>query len=110
MSNKARDIDRKNHKYYFFNDIINIKKFDPNNIKIDENSYKNISIYYIGYVTIKDLKYLKNSSVNPLYLIFNKVNGYFEEINGNKYLTLVPTNESKEKIKNVKNLGAEAET
>ena len=29
--------------------------------------------------------------------IFNKKNGYFEEINRNKYLTLVPTNESKEK-------------
>ena len=29
----------------------------------------------------------------------NKMNGYFEEINRNKYLTLVPTNESKEKIK-----------
>ena len=27
------------------------------------------------------------------------MNGYFEEINRNKYLTLVPTNESKEKIK-----------
>ena len=27
------------------------------------------------------------------------MNGYFEEINGNKYLTLVPTNESKEKNK-----------
>ena len=25
--------------------------------------------------------------------------GYFEEINGNKYLTLVPTKKSKEKIK-----------
>ena len=48
---------------------------------------------------IKDLKYVKNNSVNPLYIIINKVNEYFEEINGNKYLTLVPTNESKEKIK-----------
>ena len=27
------------------------------------------------------------------------MNGYFEEINGNNYLTLVPTNEGKEKIK-----------
>ena len=27
------------------------------------------------------------------------MNGYFEEINRNKYLTLVPTNESKEKNK-----------
>ena len=34
-----------------------------------------------------------------LYLIFNKMNGYFEEINRNKYLTLVLTNESKGKIK-----------
>ena len=34
-----------------------------------------------------------------MYLTFNKVNGYFEEINENKYLTLVPTNKSKEKIK-----------
>ena len=37
--------------------------------------------------------------VNPLYLIFEKVNGYFQGINGNKDLTLVPTNESKERIK-----------
>ena len=42
---------------------------------------------------------MKNDSVNPLYLTFNKVNGYLEEINENKYLTLVASNESKEKIK-----------
>ena len=44
------------------------------------------------------------NSVNPLYLIFNKVNGYSEEINGNKYLTLIPTYENKEKIKKYKEL------
>ena len=48
-------------------------------------------------MTIKDSKYVKISNVNPLCLIINKVNGYFEEINGNKYLTLVPNNKSKEK-------------
>ena len=32
------------------------------------------------------------------------MNGYFEEINGNKYLTLVPTNEKKEKIKKYEEL------
>ena len=32
------------------------------------------------------------------------MNGYFEEINGNKYLTLVPTNESKAKIKKYEEL------
>ena len=46
-----------NHTYYIFDDIINIKDFDPNNIKIDEKSCKSILICYIGYVTIKeDLK------------------------------------------------------
>ena len=74
-----------------------MKKFDPNNIKMDEKSYKNILIYYIGYVTIKNLKYVKINSINPLYLFINKVNVYFEEIIKNKYLTLLPTNESKKK-------------
>ena len=71
MSNKVKDIDIKNRTYYF----------DPNNIKIDEKPQQNILIYYIGYVTIKYLKYVKIDRVNPLYLTFNKVNGYFKEIN-----------------------------
>ena len=65
MSNKFKDIDIKNRTYYFLNNIINIKNFDPNNIKIDEKSYKNILLYYIGNVTIKDSKYVKIKSVNP---------------------------------------------
>ena len=99
MSNKFKNISIKSHTYSFFNDIININNFGPNNIKIDEKLYKNILIYYIEYVKIKDLKYVKINSVNPLYLIFSNVNGYFEEIDANKYLTLSPTNESIEKIK-----------
>ena len=60
-------------------DIINIKKSDPNKIKIDEKSNENILIYCIGYVTIKDSKYSKINSVNPLYITINKVNGYFDK-------------------------------
>ena len=85
MSNEVKDIDINNRTYYFFNDIINITNFDPNNVKTDEKSDKNIPIYSIRYVTIKDSKYVKVNSVNLLYLIFSKVNTYFEEINGNKY-------------------------
>ena len=48
MSNKVSDVDIKNCTYYFFNDIIKIKTFDTNNIKIDEKSYKNILTFYIG--------------------------------------------------------------
>ena len=58
MSNKFKDIDS-NQIYYFFDDIINIKKSDPNKIKIDEKLYKNIFIYYIRYVTIRYSRYLK---------------------------------------------------
>ena len=55
-------------------------------------------------LTIKDSKYIKINSVNPLYIICNKVNAYFEEINGNKYLNLVPTNENKENMKKYEEL------
>ena len=79
MSNKVKDIDINGRTYYFFNDTIDIKKIDPNNIKIDEKSYKNFLIYYIGYVTIKDSKYIEINSVNSLYLTFSKMNGYFEK-------------------------------
>ena len=54
MCDKVKDINIKNWTYYFFNDIINIKNFDSNNIKKDQKSYKNILIYYIGYVTINE--------------------------------------------------------
>ena len=56
MSNIVTNIDIKNRTYYLLNDVINIKNFDPNNIKIKEKSYKNILVYYTGYVAIKDSK------------------------------------------------------
>ena len=102
MGNKVKDISIENRTYYFFNDIINVENFDPNNVKIDEMPYKNIRIYYIAYLTIKE--YIKIYSISPLYLIFRYLNGYFEEINENKFLTLVPTNESKEKMKKFEEL------
>ena len=43
-----------------------MKNFDPNNIKIDENSYKKVLIYYTGYMEIKDSKHIKINSVDPL--------------------------------------------
>ena len=107
MSNQVKDIDMKNRAYHFFGDIISVKNFDPYNIKIDEKSYKNIHIYYIGYMTIKDSKYVKINNLNLLHLILNKVNGldgYLEEISGNKYLTLGPTNKNQEKIKKYEEL------
>ena len=64
MINKVKDKNIKNWTFYFFNDTVNTENLDPNNIKVDEKSYKNILIYYIGYVTIKE--YVKIHSINPL--------------------------------------------
>ena len=76
--------------------MIKIKNCDTNWIKIHKMSYKNIIIYYIGYITIKNLSYIKIITVNPLYLIVNEINGYIEESNGNKYFTLVSTDKNKD--------------
>ena len=84
-----KEINIKNQTYYFFDDMINIKDFDSNLLKIDKKSYKNIDIYYIGYITMKDSDYVKIDSVNPLYLIIEKVDGYIEVKNGNKYVILL---------------------
>ena len=35
--------------------MINIKDFDSSLLKIDKKSYKNIGIYNIGYITIKEI-------------------------------------------------------
>ena len=61
-----KEINIKNPTCYFFNDMINITNFDTRLLKIDEKSYKNIDIYYIGYVTMKDSDYVKIKSVKAL--------------------------------------------
>ena len=72
-------IKRKNGTYYLFNDMINIKNFDSSLLKIDKNSYKSIDIYYIGYITMKDLDYVNFHSVNPLYFIIGGADGYMKK-------------------------------
>ena len=67
-----KQINIKNRTYYFFNHEINIKDSDSNLLKIDKKSYKNIGIYYIGYLTIKDFDHVRINSVNPLYIITGK--------------------------------------
>ena len=62
--------------------MINIKNFDSNSIKIGKNSYKNIYIYYIENITIKNIADYKNiHSVDHLYFIIGKVDGFIEEGN-----------------------------
>ena len=48
-----KDINIKNRTYYFYDDMINIKNFGSNLLKIDKKSFKNIYIYHTGYITKK---------------------------------------------------------
>ena len=81
---RVKQIEIKNRIYYFYNDIINIKEFNSNLLKIVKKSYKDVDIYYIGYITIKKIGDCENIyTVNPLYQIIVKVDGHIEENNGN---------------------------
>ena len=92
-----KQITIKNRTYYFFNDMINIEDFDSGLLKVDKKSFKNIDIYYIGNITIKKIDDCDNiHSVNPLYLIIGKVDGFIEEKNGSKYLVFDFTDKNKE--------------
>ena len=93
----VKQIDIKNRTYYFYNDMADIKKFDPNLLKIDKKTNKDISIYNIGYITIKKIDEYENIyTVNPLYLIIDHASGYIEEKGVNKYFIFDSTDENKE--------------
>ena len=103
---EVKQIDIKNRTYYFYNGIIDFKDFDPILLKIDRKSYKNISIYNIGYITIKKIDDCENIySVNPLYLLNNHAIGYIEEKDTNKHLIFDSKDENKELLKKYNDVG-----
>ena len=76
----VKQIHIKNRNYYFYNDIIDLKKFDARFFKIDKKSYKGIGIYNTGYITKKKIDDCEHIySVNPLYLRIDHANGYIEQ-------------------------------
>ena len=81
-----RQLNIKGRTYYFYNDLINIKNFNINNLKLDKKSVLVNDVYYIGYITKKPQWNVY--SVNPLYFMINKIKGHFEEIGGDKYLII----------------------
>ena len=94
---EIKQINIKNRTYYFDNDRIDLKDFDARLLKVDKKEYNEIGIYYIGYVTVKKIANCNNiNSVNPLYLMIDKMIGHFEEKSGNKYLVLDDVDENKE--------------
>ena len=111
---ELKEINIKNQTYYFFDDMIDIKNFQPNVLKIDKKSHKGIDIYYIGYITIKKIVDYENiRSVNPLYLIINFATGYFKEKISEKYLIISVTEKYEEVfseiISEIKTINSEKE-
>ena len=75
-------------EHYFYNDLISIKNFNNNNnnLKLDKVGVLGNDVYYIGCITKKPQWNVY--SVNPLYLIINKMKGHFQSVDGDKYLII----------------------
>ena len=73
----TKQLNIKNRTYYFYNDLTNIRDFDVRLLKLDKKSSMDLDIYYIGYVT-KKTEWNVNS-VNPLYLIINRIDGFIKK-------------------------------
>ena len=93
----TKQLNIKNITYYFWNDLINIKNFNPALLKLDKKSSIGANIYYIGYVTRKP-EYNINC-VNSLYLLIGEIDGFIEEENGSKYLNIALTDSNSEVLK-----------
>ena len=86
---ETKELNFKNQTYYFFDDMINMKNFLSNLLKIDKKFYEDIDVSYIGYITITKLLKCGNiHGVNPLYLLIHSATGHFKEKYSEKYLII----------------------
>ena len=79
-NDKLKEIDNKNHAYYYFDDIIKIEDFGLVNTLIDEKSYENILVYSISYKNLIDSK--------PLRIRFDKIDRFIRVYDRTRYLVL----------------------
>ena len=83
---QVKELNIKNQTYYFFDYIINIKNFHSNLLKIDKKLYKDIDIYYIGYITIKKFgeKYLIHDLIEKYEEVFSGIRSEIKTVNDGK--------------------------
>ena len=84
----VKQLSIKNKTYYCYNYLINALNFEPISLKLDKKTWKDIVIYYIGYVDKNKPEGWKAKGENPLHLIINKVFCSVGEENGVKYLKI----------------------
>ena len=95
---QVKEISIKNQTYYFFDDMINIKNFHSNLLKIDKKLYKDIDYYYIGYIAIKKFGILLQEILKKktTKILSSFSTGHFKEKNDVKYLILDSTDKYEE--------------
>ena len=57
---ETKELNIKNQTYYYFDDMINIRKFKSDLLKIDKKLHRDFDIYYTGYITIKKFENLSD--------------------------------------------------
>ena len=75
-------VDIKNRLFTLFAKVVNIFEFDSKRLSIRKEGSGETCIYYIDY------------GKDPFYLVIDDLKGYFEENDGNKYLTMIFTSKS----------------
>ena len=100
---EVKEVNIKNQTYsYYFNNMIDIKNFHSDLLKIDKKQHRDVDIYNIDYNTIKkyrncncdsdcDCDFENIRSVNLLYIIMYSATGYFKVKYGELYLTIDST-------------------
>ena len=79
-NDKLKEIDINNCTCYYFDDIIKIEDFDPDNILIDKKSQENNLFYNISLKKLIDSK--------PLHIRFDKIDGFIRFYDRTRYLVL----------------------
>ena len=95
MTTKQMNI--KNWTYYFYNGLINIKNFDGKLLKLDKKH-----LWVLAFITLvmsQKKPEWKINSVSTLYLMINRIDGFIEEKNGDKYLNISSAGKNVEVLK-----------
>ena len=78
---ELKEVDIKNRKCYYFDDIMKARDIDSGNISVDKKIYKSIFAYDISYKTFIGSK--------PLHIWFNKIDRLFKIYDGIRYLVIL---------------------
>ena len=82
---EIKQINVKNRTYHFYNDVINLDKFDRSKIKVDKKNFNDIGYEYKKKITECN----EINSVNPLYFRIKDMKGQFKKGKGDNVWYLI---------------------